>query len=222
MASGNIRQKKAFQRSRLSITSFGHSNRGMPLLITPISFLLGMVPTFTDSLTNKWNRESIERTNFLETLMVEGSKAIHPNLLRIPFFVYWAINMPHYSLIKEREKLASKAFYLKIFPSPRPGNMLLSIPPLDEVWVGNVLDHLEQTGPIGRNTIFIVFHLIFMDIVWRRSLFWREGQLPVLLRGGKNSSNARRGGLGDSSDLFPLPWGKFRPRGSFAISGQGR
>ena len=65
-----------------------------------------------------------------------------------PFFVYWAINMPHYpyqgreSWLKHYESL----------PSPRR-EYAAFLSTLDEL-VGNVLDHLEQTDQL-ENTIIV-------------------------------------------------------------------
>lgn len=84
---------------------------------------------------------------FFGDLMVEEVKGFtQPS--SDPFFIYWAINMPHYpyqgreSWLKHYENL----------PSPRR-EYAAFLSTLDEL-VGNVLDHLEETGQL-ENTIIV-------------------------------------------------------------------
>jgi len=65
-----------------------------------------------------------------------------------PFFVYWAINMPHYPYQGRESWLKHYAN----LPSPRK-EYAAFISTMDEL-VGNVLDHLEATGQID-NTIIV-------------------------------------------------------------------
>ena len=65
-----------------------------------------------------------------------------------PFFIYWAINMPHYPYQGRPGWLE----HYKDMPSPRR-EYAAFISTLDEL-VGNVLDHLEQTGQL-ENTIIV-------------------------------------------------------------------
>jgi len=94
------------------------------------------------------NEQEIYREGqFFGDLMVEEVKQFtQPSA--DPFFMYWAINMPHYpyqgreSWLKHYENL----------PSPRR-EYAAFLSTLDEL-VGNVLDHLEQTGQL-ENTIIV-------------------------------------------------------------------
>lgn len=65
-----------------------------------------------------------------------------------PFFIYWAINMPHYPY----QGRPSWLEHYKDLPSPRK-EYAAFLSTLDEL-VGNVLDHLEQTGQLD-NTIIV-------------------------------------------------------------------
>ncbi|UZD21304.1 sulfatase-like hydrolase/transferase [Algoriphagus halophytocola] len=65
-----------------------------------------------------------------------------------PFFIYWAINMPHYPY----QGRPSWLEHYKDLPSPRR-EYAAFISTVDEL-VGNVLDHLEATGQL-ENTIVV-------------------------------------------------------------------
>ena len=94
------------------------------------------------------NEKEIYRPGeFFGDLMVEEVKSFtQPS--EDPFFIYWAINMPHYPY----QGRPSWLEHYKDLPSPRR-EYAAFISTLDEL-VGNVLDHLEETGQLD-NTIIV-------------------------------------------------------------------
>lgn len=94
------------------------------------------------------NEKEIYRPGeFFGDLMVEEVKQFtQPS--EDPFFIYWAINMPHYPY----QGRPSWLEHYKDLPSPRR-EYAAFMSTLDEL-VGSVLDHLEETGQLD-NTIIV-------------------------------------------------------------------
>ncbi len=114
---------------------------------------------------------------FFGDMMVDTCKRLISDWRDEPFFIYWALNWPHYPLqatAKWREHYAH-------LPSPR-NKYAAFVSSLDER-VGQVLDHLEATG-LRDNTI-VVFQSDHGHSVEERTFF--GGGNPGPYRGAKRS-----------------------------------
>lgn len=102
-------------------------------------------PNLHDLYQNK--KEIYRPGEFFGDLMVEEVKQF-TQPAESPFFVYWAINMPHYPYQGRPEWLE----HYENLESPRR-EYAAFISTLDEL-IGNVLDHLENSGQL-ENTIIV-------------------------------------------------------------------
>ena len=81
-------------------------------------------------------------------LMVEECQQFITRNKKEPFFIYWAINWPHYPL------QASNKWRIKFKDLPHPRDKYAAFMSTTDELVGRVLDHLEK-AELRENTIFI-------------------------------------------------------------------
>jgi arylsulfatase A-like enzyme len=93
-------------------------------------------------------REIWRDGEYFGDLMVEECKEFITRNKEQPFFIYWAINWPHYPL------QATNKWRLKFKDLPHPRDKYAAFMSTTDELVGRVLDHLEKAG-LRENTIFI-------------------------------------------------------------------
>ena len=81
-------------------------------------------------------------------LMVDECQQFITRNKKEPFFIYWAINWPHYPL------QATNKWRLKFKDLPHPRDKYAAFMSTTDELIGRVLDHLEKAG-LRENTIFI-------------------------------------------------------------------
>lgn len=103
-------------------------------------------PNMHDLYQNE--KEVYHQGEFFGDLMVDEVKKFTAPEKEKPFFIYWAINMPHYPYQGRTKWLE----HYKDTPTPRK-EYAAFISTFDEM-IGQVLDHLEATGQLD-NTIIV-------------------------------------------------------------------
>lgn len=93
-------------------------------------------------------REIWRDGEYFGDLMVEECKEFITRNKEQPFFIYWAINWPHYPL------QATNKWRLKFKDLPHPRDKYAAFMSTTDELVSRVLDHLEKAG-LRENTIFI-------------------------------------------------------------------
>ena len=93
-------------------------------------------------------REIWRDGEYFGDLMVEECKEFITRNKEQPFFIYWAINWPHYPL------QSTNKWRLKFKDLPHPRDKYAAFMSTTDELVGRVLDHLEKAG-LRENTIFI-------------------------------------------------------------------
>ena len=93
-------------------------------------------------------REIWRDGEYFGDLMVEECKEFITRNKEQPFFIYWAINWPHYPL------QSTNKWRLKFKDLPHPRDKYAAFMSTTDELVGRVLDHLEKAG-LREHTIFI-------------------------------------------------------------------
>ena len=96
----------------------------------------------------KQGKEIWRDGEYFGDLMVDECKEFIDRQKDKPFFVYWAINWPHYPLQATNKW---RDFYEEL---PHPRNKYAAFMSTTDELVGHVLDHLKKRG-LRENTIFI-------------------------------------------------------------------